>query len=290
MEKRIVKRQAGKILAVAAATAGLAAFGASKADASLIVDVRATGVTGGTLVNNKTITAGVGSTVTMDVIARLQGQNSAQITNKDYDSDGNNDRANDDTLQILVGSLKSSTGGLLGNMQLPLTQPPWKAAGSLGGVLVDSDADTDLDIGQYNSTDPASMWNIHSAITTGAASFLDSDGTTVLGTGFTSGTTQPKNKLIDASTSEMLLGTFKFVVTGSGGTSAVNFVIRPGGDAGSALWFEDGAPTSLNPTTGSFSVGSPVNVTVAAVPEPSSIGLLALASVGLLARRRDKKA
>jgi len=289
MEKRNVKRQAGKILAAAAATAGLAAFGASKADASLIVDVRATAVTGGTVVNTKTITAGVGSTVTMDVIARLQGQNSTQITNADYNSDDVNDRSNDDTLQILVGSLKSSAGGLLGNIGLPTTQSPWKAAGSLGGVLVDSDSDTDTDVGQFNSTDPASMWNIHSAIPTGAATYLDADGNPT-GTGFTNGVTQAKNKLIDASTSEMLLGTFKFVVTGSGGTSAVNFIIRPGGDAGSALWFEDGAPTSLNPTTGSFSVGTPVNVTVAAVPEPASIGLLGLASVGLLARRRDKKA
>jgi len=286
MEKRNVKRQAGKILAAAAATAGLAAFGASKADASLIVDVRATAVTGGTVVNNKTITAAVGSTVTMDVIAKLQGQNSTQITNQDYNSDGNNDLSNDDNLQILVGSLKSSNGGLLGNMQLPLTQTPWKAAGSLGGVLIDSDLDTDTDVGQFNSTDPSSMWNIHSAVPTGAATYLDETAASI-GTGFTNGVTNAKTKLLNSSSSELLLGTFKFVVTGNSGATDVNFIIRPGGDAGSALWFEDGAPTSLNPTTGSFSVGAPVNI---AVPEPTSIGLLGLASVGLLARRRDKKA
>jgi len=287
MEKRNVKRQAGKILAAAAATAGLAAFGASKADASLIVDVRASQINGVNLASGadvKNVTLLQGQTITMDVIARLQGQNSAQVTNQDYDGGGENDVANDDALQILVGSMKSSVGGLLGNMQIPNPKSVWKAPGFILGTQLDSDGDTDLDIGQFNSTDPSTMWNLRAAGATAAATFTEG------GTGYTTGLGDAKTKIINASTSELFLGQVKFVATGSGGSTGLNFVIRPGGDAGSALWFEDGAATSINPNTGTFSVGTPVNVTVAPVPEPASIGLLGLASVGLLARRRDKKA
>jgi len=63
---------------------------------------------------------------------------------------------------------------------------------------------------------------------------------------------------------------------------------RTNGDASTALWFEDGVTTGKNPSNSPFSVAAPVNVQL--VPEPGSIGLLGIASLGLLARRRTKKA
>jgi MYXO-CTERM domain-containing protein len=63
----------------------------------------------------------------------------------------------------------------------------------------------------------------------------------------------------------------------------INFVPRPTTDAGSALWFEDGIPTGKTPGTGASSIGAPVIMTPA---EPAAVGLLGVASLGLLARRK----
>jgi hypothetical protein len=66
----------------------------------------------------------------------------------------------------------------------------------------------------------------------------------------------------------------------------VNFVPRPTTDAGSALWFEDGIATGKTPGTGAYLLGSP---TLIQVPEPATLGLLGIAGLGLLARRRNEK-
>jgi hypothetical protein len=93
------------------------------------------------------------------------------------------------------------------------------------------------------------------------------------------------DQILNAQSQQLQIGTIRFVVTGAGAASDINFVKRIGGDPG-LLWFEDGVQTGFLGQTG-FSIGAPVNVVV---PEPASLGLLGVAGLGLLARRRDKKA
>jgi len=291
MEKRIVKRQAGKILAAAVAAAGLAGLASSSANASLLVDLRATGVTGGGAVvagtTGKSVTNVVpGSVVTMDVFARITGANTTQITTDN--GDGTFSTQNDDSLQILVGSFKSSAGGLLGDIAklTTTTQNPavWNGAGSSVGTQLDADADTDLDIGNYTSTDSASMWIGRAANPT--ATVDNGNGTRSYSS---NGATQNKNAILSTSSSELYMGSIKFTVTAGGPSTNVNFVLRPQSSGTAALWFEDGSASGKDPyTPGAFSLGTPVSI--AAAPEPASIGLLGIASVGLLARRRNKKA
>jgi len=291
MEKRIVKRQAGKVLAAAVAAAGLVGLASSSANASLLVDLRAATVTGGGSVvagsNGKSVT-GVqpGSVVTMDLFARITGANTTQAIGDN--GDGTFSTQNDDSLQILVGSFKSSAGGLKGDIAklTSTTQNPqvWNGAGSSAGTQLDADADTDLDIGQYNSTDSATMWIGRSADKTGV--LYDGAGGKLYSS---NGSNNAKNSIISPSTSELYMGSIKFTVASGGPSSDVNFVLRPQSSGTAALWFEDGSAAGKDPyTPGAYSTGTPVNI--AAVPEPASIGLLGIASVGLLARRRDKKA
>ena len=285
MSKSISNRKAGALLTAAVAAVGLTSFGTQKANASLEIDLRVSGVSGGgSVVDNKTVT-GVqpGSTITMDVIARLQGQNSTQITSNDIDGDGTPDTYNDDALQILVGTFHSSTGGLLGDLQIPITKPVFKAPGYLPGVQFDNDGDTDIDIGNGNTTDPVTMWNARSAGPTHAIIF--SSG----GTGTDNGALDPKTKIIDASTSEIDMGNIKFVVGASNlGTTDVNFALRPQSTGTAALWFEDGSAQGEDPYNGgTFLLGAPVAIT-GVVPEPASLSLLGLLGLGLFTRRRQQ--
>jgi hypothetical protein len=289
MNKRFMNRKAGKVLAAAAAVVGFAVVATPRANASLEVDLRIASVTGtgGTKVDSNHATVAVGDTVTMDVIARLTGQNSVQIADTDFTGDGTNDTHNDDSLQILVGSFKSSTGGLLGDLQVPFTVANWKSAGFLPGTQVDTDGDTDLDVGNATSTDPVTMWNARAGNPTFAVNFGEG------GNGYATGS-ETKTMVISPTTSELHMGTVKFVVTGSGGSTDVNFVLRPqssGANSTAALWFEDGDLAHAKDPydgTGTFILGSPVTITSTAVPEPASLGLLGLLGAGLVSRRRRK--
>jgi hypothetical protein len=94
----------------------------------------------------------------------------------------------------------------------------------------------------------------------------------------------PETNVIDGTSAETLLGELTMIVTGGNNQMAVNFVPRANADAGS-LWFEDGITTGKNGTNSPFSVGAPVTLNV---PEPATLGLMGLASLGLLARRRKQ--
>jgi len=245
MEKRFAHRKTGKVLAAAAAAAGLVGFAASKADASMVIDVRATSVNGSSAgVDTKLANANVGDVVTFGVFAQISGTNGV----------------NDETITNTQGSF-SSVGGLLGNMTNTATAT-LSASGYSNGTVQDFDSDGDLDVG--------------STATVSAGKFIGRAAPPAPGT-----------TNLNPNTSEIQVATLTFTVTGGSGTAQINFI--PRGGSATQVWNEDAVGTVKNNSNGGvFSVGSPV--TVGSVPEPTTIGLLGLASVGLLARRRDKKA
>src|SRR5438876_1550102 len=122
MDKRISQRTSGKLLAAAAAaSAGLVGWGtAQQADASLIVDLRATGISvdgGNTIlpvVDPKNVIAAPGNIIYMTVTARLTGTDSVQLVGNFDNSAPSTDTKNNDSLGIVSGSLQS-VGLLKGN-------------------------------------------------------------------------------------------------------------------------------------------------------------------------------
>jgi len=313
MDKRILQRKSGKLIAAAAAaTAGLVGWGTQHADASLVIDLRATGIShdGGNTVlpvsdaTGKTVIAAQGDRVYFAVVARISGTNATQLTGNFDSSIPATDTKNDETLQIVTGSFQS-TGLLKGNYDPANVGPaqgttppsgsgaqinPFNAAGAVNGVANDFDADGDLDIGNAG-TDTSTMWSARAA----APQFVTMSKSNSLGTrlGWSAGTTfnqdvapnsgVSEGKIIDPTSAEALIGELDWIVTGSSGTALLNFIGRPATDPGSALWFEDGSSTGKTPGTGAFLSGTPITVSV---PEPASLGLLGIAGLGLLARRK----
>ena len=245
MEKRFGNRKTGKLLAAAVGAAGLAGFGASKADAALLIDIRATGATtsGTGVVDPKTVVlANAGDTVTLGVFAAVSGTNGI----------------NDENFQSIFGLLNSA-GALKGNLSGGYLPAFFTAGSSQNGSVVDWDSDGDLDIG---------LSPTNSGVT-----------------GKFSGRS-PAPTAMPSLGGAVQVGEFVFTATTASDFTNVNFTIRNSNGnnvAAAGLWFEDGGTVSKNPTLSPASVGTPVNISV---PEPASLGLMALASVGLLGRRR----
>jgi len=250
MEKVIGHRSMGKLAAAAIGAVGLAGFAASQADASLIVDVRATGGTGGTGVSSggKQVVFGAqGDTVVLTVFARITGTNGA----------------NDESLSSAHGSVATGPSipggsGLLGNLSGGRLSP-FTGASSQQGSVQDIDADGDLDIGSTGSTVTGKF-------------VARADAPVVL-------------PAISAQAGEIAIGQFTFTYTGGGTDTFANFITRKNQTGGNlfsaATWFEDGISSA--PTTSLYDVGTAVHL---AVPEPTSAALMGLGALGLLARRK----
>jgi hypothetical protein len=158
------------------------------------------------------------------------------------------------------------------------------------------DGDGDLDVGT-NGTDSVGKWvgrigaQGYATLSNGTdEGFSLRDVSQPVGQeeqGFTpNGSPAPDAHILNTSTSEFRVGTLRFTVTGSGGVTNVNFIRRPFDDPGANLWFEDGSATGKFP--GAAGGGTMLNGAdvVIQIPEPASIGLLGIAGLGLLARRK----
>jgi len=248
MEKRFSNRKTGKLLAAAVGAAALAGVGASQADAALLIDVRATGAT----------TSSAGVVDPKNVVINAPGDT---VTLGIFASVTGTDGINNETLQSVYGLL-NSVGAVKGNMSgTPSTLvAPFNGSGFQNGSVVDWDSDGDLDIG------------------------LGPTSSSSTGKFFARAASPEPMPSVGGS---VQIGQIVFTATDTtSGVADVNFTIRNNNGnnvSQAALWFEDGNVVGKNPQTGPTGVGAPVNI---AVPEPASLGLMALASVGLLGRRR----
>jgi len=274
MNRQVSKRVAGKLIAAAVGAVGLTGIGASQADASLVIDVSATAVTGGASLDSaKQVTfSAPGQTVTLTLTAQIRGTNTAS----------------EETLQSAQGSIRS-TGPLLGNLSFGATRDdvagpvdtnspgnivnsnlvdPFDGNGSSDGQFIDLDGDGDIDVGSTGSD--ASLYFVARAPTAG--------GGTNIGAGS------------PGAGDNRIIGRVKYTYTGGSGSSLANFLVRL--DAtnapffSAAVWTEDGVAKS--PTTGVYGQGSPVLLTTGDVPEPTGLALAGLGAIGLVARRRSK--
>ena len=259
--KGLAKRKGKGHLAAAAAAAaaiGLAGVGATRADAGLIVDVRAL------LLNGQLLTgddgpkhvqsiSGPGDVVTLGVFARVSGTNGV----------------NDEFITSAMGNMVSS-GSLLGNLSGGVVVP-FNQSGFQNGSNVDLDGDTDLDVGAP----------------------IGSAGTAALGyinaRGGASPNQTPVAPTADPNTGEIQIGQFTFTVGASSGTGTfVNWVRRSTATGGNsttgAVWFEDGPGGVHSPPNSVYASGTPV--LIGPVPEPSTAALAGVAALGLLSRRK----
>jgi hypothetical protein len=276
LSKRISK------YAPALATAVMAGLGASQALAALTIDMRVAGVTGTNTGFTAKSVSGVanGTTVTMQIWAQVTG------------SAGNSTPGLAQTLQSAGGSILSSNGGLLGNLSVPggvttgITAP-FRANSSSAGFVTDLDGDGDLDVGSNNTGDAENFFSARSAKLLGPRS--NDDGTT-------------PGLVVNTIPGgwEYLLSLSRFVVTNNAGSTNVNF--RPNQASFGAVWAENAAEQfntdgdfsgyaggqTFGPSNGTYTNGSAINIAGAAgtTPEPASLGLIGVAGLGLLARRR----
>jgi hypothetical protein len=304
------RRQSASLLAAAVASVASAGITSSPAQGGLFIDLRLAGINNVDVgpANRKAIPPlNIGDTLTFNLVVRVTGTNSAQTVGNFDNSAPATDTRNDDAIAVLVGAFASFgtikgdfQGGANSNQGAGNQLTVWSAPGSTNGVAQDFDSDGDLDLGALG-TDPTNMWVARAASpqipTVGKRTAIPQTrfgvtnmGASGAGAAFmedTGGpnTAVPGTNVIDATSAETLLGEVTWIATGgSGSTLAFNFIPRSNAEA-AALWFEDGIATGKNGTNSSMVVGAPVTLFI---PEPATMSLLGLASLGLLARMRKK--
>jgi hypothetical protein len=182
---------------------------------------------------------------------------------------GVNGSTADDGIQELYGSLKSSNGGLQGNLGQFVGNAGLQATGYAAGTSQNLDTDTDMDLGS-NNAQAAPGW-IHLFAGAGATTYVGADGQ-----------------------SQVLLGQAIFTLSDSAATlnetTLVNWNYRAMTGLGNKNQFyvKDGLLTSVAGADASLAVGSPLAITF--VPEPATMAILGLGSLVSLFIRRKRSA
>jgi hypothetical protein len=216
------------------------------AHASLTMDVRATSVTG------------AGNSLGNNKLVNLAGPGTVTFdifaTINPTTDNGN---TQDEAFVSMTGSFLSTGAGVLGDMAATVNaaggyyNPPQSSF----GTITDLDGDGDLDVGGASSSSGADYWWARAAnVATGVAG------------------------------QSHLLGTLTLVITSVGATdTTVNYQKKLGAPSGVGQWRENNGP--INGSATNILIGSNV-VLHPNVPEPTSVGLIGLAGLGMFARRR----
>lgn len=239
----------GKLMAAAAV--GLAGFATQQANASVVIDVRATQLNGAAAPDPKTVAVVPGDVVTLGLFVNVSGTNGLD----------------DEGLQAINGAIRSSTGGLLGNLAGQLVAP-FNGSGSQVGTPIDIDSDGDLDVTGSNPNLSTGFF-----IGRNAAGF-STDG----------------QRLGEGETFLACNATFT-VGAGADGSTVVDWLQHRTATGGNNLAWgtflvdgNNGGTTPSNPTNTPISTTG--GVTLQVVPEPSGLALAGLGVLGLLARRK----